>query len=231
MTKIKTLLLTLVAMLASTSMFAQTAKIGETEYASLADAVAAVTTSEPTTITMIANENINVATSPLTITATQNVTIDLNGKVVVGNCESATTSALITNWGTLKLKDSSDTDANGTGTGKMCAGANPAWIYEGGENYAGSYASNVIANRGNLTIESGYYESNTAGSAAYVIDNYTNGVAVINGGHLYNFYTSAIRLFCTDANKENSLTVNGGIIEDYCTIWVQGASEKMKKAA
>lgn len=208
------------------------AQIGETKYATLAEAIAAVPTDgTQTTITMIADETINVAGSALTIAAGKNVVLELNGKEVTGVCTTGTASALITNNGTLKIQDNTDTNKDGTGQGKMYAGANPAWIYEGGENYAGSYASNMISNRGNLTIESGYFESTTDGSAAYIIDNYTNGIAVINGGHLYNYHTNAIRLFCNSTSADNSLTVNGGIIEGYCAIWVQGASQTTEKGS
>lgn len=208
------------------------AQIGETKYATLAEAIADVPTDgTETTITMIADETINVAGSALTIAAGKNVVLELNGKEVTGVCTTGTASALITNNGTLKIQDNTDTNKDGTGQGKMYAGANPAWIYEGGENYAGSYASNMISNRGNLTIESGYFESTTSGSAAYIIDNYTNGIAVINGGHLYNYHTNAIRLFCNSTSADNSLTVNGGIIEGYCAIWVQGASQTTEKGS
>lgn len=203
-----------------------TSKIGDKEYATLKDAVAAVPNDgTETVITMITDETINVATDAVTIAAGQNIVLELNGKEITGFCESGTASALITNNGTLTIQDVTDTANDGSGDGKIYAGANPAWIYEGGNDYSGSFASNLIANRGKLTIKSGYLESTTSGSAAYVIDNYTNGDVVINGGHLYNYHTSAIRLFCNSTTNNNSVTVNGGIIEGYCPIWVQGASK------
>ena len=48
-----------------------------------------------------------------------------------------------------------------------------------------------------------------------------NAVLVINGGHLYNYNTSAIRMFCNSTTYVNSVTVNGGLVEGYCAIWVQ----------
>ena len=208
------------------------AQIGETKYTTLAAAIAAVPTDgTATTITMIADETVNVATGALTIAAGKNVVLELNGNTVTGYCESGTASALFTNNGTLTIQDATDTNKNGSGNGKIYAGANPAWIYEGGEDYSGSYASNMISNRGLLVIESGYLESTTSGSAAYIIDNYSNGNVTINGGYLYNYHTNAIRLFCNSATAENTVTVNGGIIKGYCPIWVQGASKSNEKGA
>lgn len=98
------------------------------KYKTLAEAVAAVPTDgTETTITMIASEAINVVGSAITIPATKNVILDLNGYQVVGTAESGSTSALITNKGTLTIKDSSDTHADGTGTGQLISSATPTW--------------------------------------------------------------------------------------------------------
>ena len=91
-----------------------------------------------------------------------------------------------------------------------------------------SYATNLISNSGQLTIESGYLESHSQ-CASYVVDNYPGGNTIINGGHLYNFFTSAIRLFCNSTTAEDNVTINGGIIEGYCTLWVQSANNNANK--
>ena len=197
------------------------AKIGETVYYSLADAIAAVPTDgSETTITMIANETIN-NNAGVTIAATQNVVLDLNGFTVSQYAPDARVSHLIENLGTLTIKDSSDTNADGTGTGKLYSEASqPSSAY--------GYATNLISNRGQLTIKSGYLESHTR-FASYVIDNYPGGNAVIDGGHLYNYFTSAIRLFCNSTTAEDNVTVNGGIVEGYCTIWMQSPNSNANK--
>ena len=199
------------------------AKIGDVKFKSLADAVAAVPSDgEETTITMIANETINVNIGT-TVAANQNIILDLNGFTVSQYAPSASTSCLIRNNGTLTIKDSSDTNKDGAGTGKLYSeAANPS------SNY--NYATNLISNYGQLTIESGYLESNTA-YASYVIDNYPNGNAVVNGGHLYNIRTSAIRLFCNSTTAEDNVTINGGLIEGYCTIWAQSPNNNANKGS
>ena len=198
------------------------AQIGSTKYETLAEAVAAVPTDgTETTITMLANDTITTNLG-INIAAIQNIVLDLNGHTVAQTAPNASVSYLIQNNGTLTIKDSSDTNADGSGTGKMTTHA-----ATGSSTFV--YANNLISNRGQLTVESGYLENTTQSpSASYVIDNYTNGVAVVNGGRLYNYFTSAIRQFCNNATANNSVTINGGTIEGYCPIWVQGASSTTK---
>lgn len=193
------------------------ARIGSTEYATLAEAIAAVPTDgTATTITMLANEIVNVATSPLTIVAGKNVVLELNGKQIVGSCDSGQSSALITNRGTLTIQDNTDTNADGSGYGKLITGATPTWTWDGSDNYSGSYASNLITNNGTLTITSGYLENISTGSAVYVVDNQTNGglytpTATINGGSL-KAVSVAVRLFCNSTSKMNTVVMNGGVV-------------------
>ncbi len=214
------------------------AQIGDEKYKSLAEAVAAVLADgTQTTITMIDNEMINVVGSAITIPAGKNVVIDLNGFQVVGTAEGGSTSALITNRGTLTIMDSSDTNADGTGTGKLISGATTTWIYEGDGNYAGSYASNTISNSGTLNVESGYIENLSTGSATYAVDNNSSGgnaILNMNGG-LLKAHSVAVREFANSTTLENTVNVNGGTIEaGYSAIWIQlpgsDASKAMKAA-
>lgn len=189
------------------------AQIGETKYYSLADAVAAVPADgTETTITMIANEMINVTGYAVTIPATKNIILDLNGYQVVGTVEQEGTSALIRNLGTLTIKDSSDTNKDGSGTGKLMSGASPTWTWDGSDDYSGSYASNLIRNEKNLIVESGYLYNMSTGSASYAIDNYSAGNVTINGGKVDAAKASAIRMFYVNGG---SITVNDGIIGHY----------------
>ena len=205
------------------------AKIGDVKYETLAKAVAAVPADgTETTITMIDNEKINVVGSAITIPATKNVVLDLNGFQVVGTAESGSTSALITNKGTLTIRDSS-----AEGTGKLISGATVTWIYDGSGNYAGSYASNTITNSGKLTVESGYIENLSTGSATYAIDNNSSGadaITIINGGTV-KAHSVAIREFANSTTLENSVTVNGGLVEaGYSGIWIQLPNSDATKA-
>lgn len=201
------------------------AQIGDVKYKTLAEAVAAVPTDgTPTTITMIASEAINVVGSAITIPANKNIILDLNGYQVVGTAESGSTSALITNKGTLTIKDSSDTHADGTGTGQLISSATPTWVYDGSGNYAGSYASNTITNTGTLTIQSGYIENLSTGSATYAVDNNSSGAdAILNvQGGLLKARAVAVRQFANSTVKENTVNVTGGTIQaGYSGIWIQ----------
>ncbi|MBQ9569101.1 MAG: right-handed parallel beta-helix repeat-containing protein [Alloprevotella sp.] len=205
---------------------ASVAQIGETKYASLAEAIAAVPTDgTQTTITMIADEVINVSGSALTIANNMNVVLELNGHQVVGSCSSGSSSALITNRGTLTIQDNTDTNCDGTGTGKMISGADPIWIHDGSDNYSGSYASNLVTNQGTLVIKSGYFENVSHGSATYAVDNQTSNKDVVlnvEGGKL-TAVSCVVRMFCNSTTKQNVVNVSGGhIVTSGSTgIWTQ----------
>lgn len=88
------------------------AQIGETTYETLAEAIAAATAGQ--TVTLLTD--LDLSTKGLTIAANKDVTLDLNGKTLkVAN----TNSGNIKVFGKLTLQDSTDTDKNGTGTGKV----------------------------------------------------------------------------------------------------------------
>ncbi len=188
------------------------AKIGDVKYTSLAEAIAAVPTDgTQTTITMLADEELS---SGVTVAAGQDIILDLNGFTLSEALVKSGTTALITNRGTLTIQDSTDVDANGSGTGKI--------TYFNGLPDPGAipyYASNTIINNGTLTIESGLIENRTNGGyAAYTVDNLTNGnlytpVFTMNGGRLYNNYSDAIRMFLNSDSKLNKVVVNGGILD------------------
>ena len=189
------------------------AQIGDVKYTSLAKAVAAVPADgTETTITMIDNEMIKVVGYAVTIPATKNIILDLNGNQIVGTVDQEGTSALIRNLGTLTIKDSSDTNADGTGTGKLMSGASSTWTWDGTDDYSGSYASNLIRNEKDLTVESGYLYNMSSGSAAYAIDNYSAGNVTINGGKVDAAKASAIRMFYVNGG---SITVTDGVIGHY----------------
>ena len=189
------------------------AQIGSNFYFTLAEAIAAVPTDgTKTTITMTADETVNVDQSALVVAAGKNIVLELNGHSIVGTSESGTTTALITNRGTLTIQDSSDTEKNGSGNGKLMSGATTTWTWDGTDDYSGSYASNNIRNDGTLIIESGLIYNMSTGSAAYAVDNYGAASLTVNGGNLDAAKASAIRLFYQNGG---SVTVNDGIIGHY----------------
>ena len=205
------------------------AQIGETKYATLADAIAAVPTDgTETTITMIADEAV-VGNVGVTVAAGKNITLDLNGHTISQTGPMAGAGYLIKNQGTLTLKDSTDTAKNGTGTGKMTTSSeNP----DTGD--IPSYANNLISNYGTLTIESGNYKSFTnAGYASFVVDNYSGGTANIAGGKLSNTaeYAYVVRMFLNSTTAENALNISGGIIEGSYAVWMQYPNGNANKAS
>ena len=188
------------------------AQIGEVKYESLADAIAAVPTDgTETTITMIGDASL---TAGITIANTKNVVLELAGHTISEVLSQSGTTALITNNGTLTIQDNTDSQANGSGQGKIT-------YYNGNPDMQDSpgYASNTIANHGNLTLKSGYVDNTTNGGyAAYTVDNQTNGglytpVFTMYGGKVHNSCTDAVRMFLNSTSKLNKVVINGGIID------------------
>ncbi len=205
------------------------AQIGDDKYETLAEAVAAVPAGTETTITMIANETITTNVG-VTIPSGANVVLELNGKTITQTSPGNATGYLIKNNGTLTIQDNTDTNADGTGTGKMlCSATNPD---TGG---VPSYANNLISNYGTLTIVSGYYEVLTnAGYASYVVDNYSGGTANITGGKLTNNapYAYVVRMFLNSTTATNALNISGtAVITGSYAVWMQYANGNANKAS
>lgn len=164
----------------------------------------------------------------LTVNAGINVALDLNGYTISGNTDSTKSYAVITNKGTLTIKDSSDTAKDGTGDGLITSYiSNPD-----GQDVPG-YASNTITNNGVLTVESGKIVNNGTGYACFAIDNYSGASVTINGGRMQqmNQYTYAVRMFCNSITSNNAVTVNGGIIEGGYSFWLQTPNGNANKAS
>ena len=199
---------------------------GESYYATLEKAVAAVpTTGEATTITMVADATVEAG---VTIAAEKSIILELNGKTISGNTDSNTTYALITNRGTLVIQDNTDTQKDGTGDGLITT-----YITNPDQGDIPGYASNTITNNGNLTVKSGKIVNNGSGYACYAIDNQTNGnlytpVVRIEGGRMQqmNAKTYAVRMFCNSTTKSNTVEVSGGVIEGGYGLWLQTPNAK-----
>ena len=194
------------------------AQIGDDLYYTLAEAVDAVPADgTETTITILKDQTVEVAGYAITVPASKNIVLDLNGHEVVGACTESGTSALIRNQGTLTVNDS-------VGGGKLIGGADPTWTWDGSDDYSGSYASNLIRNEGTLTVNGGTLYNASTGSAAYAIDNYSAGQVTINGGTVDAKKASAIRLFYNNGGK---VEVTGGTVghnnsaDDRCYMGIQ----------
>ena len=201
------------------------AKIGDTEYASLTDAIAAVPTDgTPTTIILIGDEEFT--TNPgITVSATQNVILDLNGHQLKSTARKSTTSYLINNCGILTIRDASDIQKNGTGTGALIGNAMLP-----DETAIPGYASNTIVNYGHLTVESGFIESKGIGAASYAIDNEAENAQwrttvdktvslIITGGKLRSNQSNTIRQYMdTQGIYENVINISNA---DMGSLWMQ----------
>ena len=150
--------------------------------------------------------------APVVITGT--VVIDLNGFTL--SYESTVMGeAMIKNTGNLTINDS-------VGSGVI------NYNYVGAADSTYSKGNYTISNSGTLTVNGGKITiANLRAHAKYPIDNNStsgDAILVINGGHLYNYNTSAIRMFCNSTTYKNSVTINGGLIEGYSAIWMQNPS-------
>ena len=206
------------------------AKIGNTEYSTLRQAIAAITDNTPTTITMIADEAI-YGNDGYTIAAGRDITIDLNGhKICNYITENKGSNVFTINNGSLTIKDSTDVNKDGTGYGIIYNDYDRAnenihvGEWWGTPQY--NYATNVIKNSGTLTIESGRIYQTAAGSICYAVDNNSTSYDTtlnVNGGLISDAYGTVVRMFCNSTTKENIINVNGGSIvtPGYAAIWTQ----------
>ena len=183
-------------------------------YYGFATIEAAIAKAEPgETVVLIRNVELSEA---LTIPADKKITLDLNGKTVVYN-STVQNEAMITNKGNLTINDT-------VGTGVI------NYNYTGAADPSHQKGNYTISNGGTLTVNGGKITvANLRAHAKYPIDNNStegNAILVINGGHLYNYNTSAIRQFCNSTTYKNSVTINGGVIEGYSAIWMQNPGSK-----
>ncbi len=205
------------------------AQIGDVKYTSLAKAVAAVPADgTETTIQMIDNHEIN-SNDGVTIPATKNVVLDLNGKTVTGVVMEAKAAQAIKNIGTLTITDTSEGGA-GVLTNKADEENSGQWTER-------NWATNVITNTGTLTIAGGSIVNTAVTNICYAIDNnstsydatlnVTGGLITTTGGG------QAVRLFCNSTTKNNTINISGGTVKGkYAGFWVQlpGSSAQAKKA-
>ena len=179
------------------------ASIGSKNYETLADAIRLAAKGKTVTLLCDIDENVTVA-------ATKNITIDLNGYTLNGG--TGTSTPTILNLGTLTITDSS---AGKTGTIKRADSG-----IEGETSYY------VIMNKGTMTIEnaivtnnSGYKKTNPSGSmvgSSLICNEGTDAtesaaakIAVLNikGGTFTQYNFIAVK---NSSNAE--LNISGGVI-------------------
>ena len=169
---------------ADESTSGKAAKIGETEYATLANAVAAANANDTIEILSDVTESIEIA-------ADKNITIDLNGYTLTNTDGKHT----IENRGTLTVTDSS-TDKSGKVDN--VSHARGALV-----NHEGAVAT-LNGGKFHRSLEAGNSPDNNGGNSWYTILNQgtmtiNDGATVENGG----CYSANIR-------TDSELTVNGG---------------------
>lgn len=206
---------------------AKQAKIGDTYYETLADALAAVPTDGAETTIVLLQDVALEGNAGVTVSAGQNVVLDLNGKTLSNLVNENKASQVIANKGTLAVKNGiiKNDVAEGTSAGEW-------W---GTTQY--NYATNVITNTGILVIDGAEIYETAAGSICYAIDNNSSAadaICTIESGYVHKDSGTAIRMFCNSTAKKNDITVNGGTIDGgYSAIWVQlpGSSQQTKLAS
>lgn len=190
---------------------------------------------------MVSVEGIIVLMSDIQVSVSNGVvipaghtkTFELNGHSLSFTAEAVGTTALITNYGTLTIQDSTDIERNGSGTGKVTGFAVSPDMQE-----IPSYASNTITNNGTLIVNSGTIENTTASGASFAIDNNSGtskATLTINGGKVFkpvSAGSTVVRLFANSTTNENIVNVTGGVIEGRRPIWIQlpGSNGQLKKA-
>lgn len=180
------------------------AQIGDTPYATVADAISAATDGQ--TITLIAESEI---TESVTSTNTNSFTINLNGKTWNGNGETAALTQNATS-GTISI----------TGTsGSMGAICNTS----GSLSISGGSFSGTITNNENATI------TITGGTFTGTITNNENATITITGGTFTGTITNTNGTITisdgtftgTITNTNGTITISGGtfsqpVPEEYC---------------
>ena len=152
----------------------------------------------------------------LTLANGKELVLDLNGKTITGTDNATGSFGLITNQGTLTVK-------NGTMTLK--AENNRGW------NAYSSVISNTVG--GNLIVENVTLEHLGGTDMAYGIDNLTNGkgtsaITNINNGAVVKSTYRAVRQFLNGIEATNELYVNAGAVVkgENKSIWMQDPSAK-----
>ena len=182
------------------------AKVGNTKYETLADAVRLAAKGK--TVTLI--DDLDISATGLMVAANKTITLDLNGHTLKA---ANTNTGNIMVFGKLTLCDSTDTAKNGTGTGKVLT--DTPYIYNKQDKV-------LIAamDGGTFTMESGLIDTassiedndNYGQFAVSVQNENADATVIINGGHIKAGWY-AVAGNGTDVNYNGNITVNGGILE------------------
>ncbi len=218
--KMKRIIYTLACLLLTIGAWAQNvAKIGTTEYASLADAIAAVQTGE--TITLL--EDITLTSTATVGTSTdkhaRQFTIDFNGKTV-----TKSSSTIFTIYDDVTLTGNGQIDYYGYGITAYAVKAYGNVTIDGvnitdKKNNAGCIVGAFSG--ATLTLKDGTITSDKPRSIVNVAN---GGTFVMDGGKLVSNYNVAnSSAACINVAAGGTATVNGGEIEAaLVAVWVDG---------
>ena len=182
------------------------AQIGETTYEMLAEAIAAANNGE--TVTLLTN--LDLSATGLTIAKDKAVTLDLNGKTLkVANTNSGNIKVV----GKLTLEDSTDTDKNGTGTGKVWT--ETPYVYNSQDKVlvAAIDGGTFIMESGLIDAASFTADNTNEGQFAVSVQNENADATVIINGGCIKAGWYAIAGNGQDTKYNGNITVNGGILE------------------
>ena len=201
------LLVTMLLLSTVNALADNVAKIGSTEYATLAEAIAAVPADgTETTITMLADAQVS---SSISINANQSVVLDLNGKTITS------TAVLFNSDGNLTIKDSGENGAIDVTANMIINSTGKEIKIEGGNLSVHSTTSAIIYGvqiRYGASFEmTGGKITTTAASTSklnYCVSNSGNGSVIISGGELAGEATGAnYTLYITGSG---TTTITGG---------------------
>ena len=187
-------------------------------YASAYDALTAALValpdnSTPAVVKLYSDVAINFESYFFEVPINHNVTIDLNGRRMDAKTDLANNSAIIKNYGTLTIMDSSE--------GGIISNFAPNADIKDIPGF-GNY---TILNMGTLILNSGTLENvgtGNEGGACYCVENHWNSdgykyspTFIMNGGKLNQPKASAVRMYLNGTmyeNSTNSVIINGGEI-------------------
>ena len=182
------------------------AKVGDAEYATLAEAVENAKTGD----TIVMTAATDISKTGLSIASDKDITLDLNGYEV----KAANTGAgNIKVYGKLTLKDSTDTSANGEGQGKITTVTKTYIRNQADQPIIYAVNGDFVMQSGLIDTATGITNNSANGQFGVGVQNETaNASVTIEGGKIKAGWY-AVAGNGTLLNHDGNITVNGGILE------------------
>jgi hypothetical protein len=164
-----------------------------------------------TPLAFLSNANVNIKLvsdivlgNSVSVSKGNTVNLDLNGKTISQEYQQVKAYAMISNEGTLTIKDEE-------GSGKISY--KDIAVYSSDNNWV----SNTITNKGVLNVESGTIENTSSDNVMtfgypHAIDAYPGSTTNINGGTIKSENYDCIRMYCSNVSLSTIVNINGGNI-------------------